>query len=148
MRKSDQHIVQSDWEERFSLLVDSVANRLLLEIPNEDPDAAVSARIFNHVCIGVIAFLVVAGLASAFVFARKTGAALTTLALIILLFFAVSFARRHSVRAGGALLTMGLWVVFSANLILAGKVDSVITSICIAIIIVAGILVGQRCSAL
>ncbi len=132
----------SDSQQMGGTLGDAIASRFLLDIPEDDREAAISARIFNHVCLGVIAFLVVAGLASAFVFARKAGTALTTLTLGILLCFAVLLARRHGVRAGGALLTMGLWVGFSANLVLAGKIDSVITSTYIAITCLAGILVG------
>ena len=41
-------------------MIDFFKRRFLLHVPEDDPEMALSATIFNYVCLGVIAFLAVA----------------------------------------------------------------------------------------
>ncbi len=124
-------------------MIDHLKRLFLLHVPEDDPETALSATIFNYVWLGVIALIAIAVLGSLFIFVRKASAAVTTLALVLLLLFATLISRRMNVKLGGALLTLGIWIAFSVHVWLAGGINSIFTSTYVAIIVLAAVLVGR-----
>ncbi len=124
-------------------MFESLTHLFLLKVPEDDPRTALSATIFNLVCISALGFLAVAAFASIFVFVRKITTTISIVALIFLLVAATSVARNVGIRAGGALLVFGLWTTFTVHVVLAGGIDTILASPYIALIAIAGILLGS-----
>lgn len=123
-------------------MIDPFLKRFLLKVPDDNAEQALSATIFNYVCLGVMAFLAVAGLGAILIFVRKAGASIVTIVLASFLFMSILLARRVGVKAGTGVLIVGLWSCCTIQIWLAGGLDSIFASMYVAIIAIAAVLLG------
>lgn len=57
----------------------SIGRYFLLPVPEDDEEKALAAKVFNSVCLSMIAFMAVLGIGTIFVFIRKTSPSITLL---------------------------------------------------------------------
>lgn len=124
-------------------MLESLTQRFPLKVPEDDPQEALSATIFNVVCVSVLALLAVVVFASIFIFVRKIATSVSTAAVLLLLVIAVSIAGKVNIKIGSIVLVFGLWAVFTVNIVLGGRIDTILAIPYIALIAIAGILLGS-----
>jgi len=125
-------------------MLDSIGKYVFLKVPENDRDRALTVRVFNCVSASIIAFLIVGGIGAIFVFVRKTGSVTIVIMLGLLLIIALWIAHRGKIRHAAITLICGLWAASTFNIWLSGTANTVFVGMYIAVIAVAGVLIGSR----
>lgn len=125
-------------------MIDSITRHFLLQVPEDDPESALTIKVFNAFCLSMIAFLAVIGFGTIFVFVRKAISSITVGVLIVMLVIAMSVARRGYMRMGSALLVFGLWTIGTIHIWLSGSINTVLAAFYIVVIVMAAVLLGRR----
>ncbi len=123
-------------------MLHSIRQFVALPIPEGDQEKALVVRIFNSVCLSMIAMLAVLAIGTMFVFVKKTSLSITFVLMFLLLLISRALANKNRIRLASALLVCGLWVLCTVHVWLSGGVNSVIVGMYVALAAVAGMLLG------
>ena len=113
----------------------------------DDEDKTRTAQVLNVVLLSLMGVMLLAGIATLFVFAEKLGSLLVIIVLVSVLLAARVLMARGRVRWASALLVTGLWVGVTILVSLAGGMTSIDAAYYIMITVIAGLLLGTRAAA-
>lgn len=122
----------------------SIASFLSLPPSGETEEGIGTVKIFNAISTAIAVFVATMLFGLVFVFIRKSGVAITTSVLILLLLLSRIAAKRYGIRSASILLTAGLWLIFTVTMWLSGGVNSVMAGFYIALTCMSGLLLGTR----
>ncbi|HBY09190.1 MAG TPA: hypothetical protein DEH22_15960 [Chloroflexi bacterium] len=125
-------------------LVKTIKEWFIPPVFPEDEDKTRNVRILYALLANMLVFLLLAALATIFVFVQKTGVSIFIFALLIWILLSHTLVRRGHILAASQFFIAGAWVVFTLLLVLTGRITTSVTTLHVALIVVAGILLGER----
>jgi two-component system, cell cycle sensor histidine kinase and response regulator CckA len=125
-------------------MLSSVRKFFILPVPEEDWDKARVVRMFQSYSLITLVLLLLLGVANIFVFVKKSVPFLSLIVLLLLLLISQVLARRDRIRLAGTVLVYGTWLISTVHIWLSGGINSVSAGLYVAIIPIAGVLLGGR----
>ena len=106
------------------------------------------SRAFKTLLLNMMLVLVLAGLATAFIFVRKQYSAIQLLLYFLMLLTSWGVAQRGRIRLASVLFVAGNWVIFTAVIFLAGGINTINLIFYVSVTVTAGALLGPRAAVL
>ena len=110
----------------------------------DDEERNRAARVLNVLQLALIIVTILAGLASVFVFAEKTGSLIVVAGMALVLGISRVLMYRGHVRSGSVLVLTGIWLVVTGLVVFAGGMNSIDAVHYLALTIIGGLLLGSH----
>ncbi|HNK63564.1 MAG TPA: PAS domain-containing protein [Anaerolineales bacterium] len=110
----------------------------------EDEDKTRKARILSVLLVSILGLMVPAVLAMLFVSVQKMGIGLILFCLLALVFVSAILMRKGRVQTASGIFVAGLWLLFTLMYVLGGRTTSSAASLLVAVIVISGLLLGER----
>ena len=110
----------------------------------DDEDKTRNAQILYALLTNTLVFLVFSSLGTIFIFVQKIGASIFIFGLLTWVLITGMQVQRGRVLAASRLFIAGLWIGFALLILRTGRINTTFVSLHVALIVVAGILLGKR----